>query len=242
MPNKIYIEYKILTGNVTVGTASLSNKKTLEIPLTSDITVEATSEWSRLNDFIPDFLGKTLKLMNTVQSLGGGISEGFANLTNKLELPFWMSSPPVKINAQIGFFTKTDAYTDVVEPIKELLGLSILSRDPDDENRFLTPGINLKNFSQIGKKNESSIPAKSKLVSFEIPGVVYLPIAIIESARPTYSNEVTETSFPLWATLDLNIMGAVPANTDMFDEAIASSNRFIKESDYFVSKLANELK
>lgn len=248
MPNKVYLEYKVIErtnykaghGVTVQGTPRLTDTRTFEISLTSDITIEAASEWSTLSGLLPDFLSKTLKLMTTFSSLGGGISKNFAELTNKLELPFWTGSPPAKVNVQLGFFTKTDAYIDVFEPVKEIVGLSILTRDPSDNSRFITPGINLRNFNEVGKDDKSKTTRTGKIVSFEIPGVIYLPYAIIESARPTFSNEVTESSYPLWATIELNIMGVGPASTDMFTEAENSPNKFNKVMDYAFGKILSE--
>lgn len=246
MANKIYIEYKILNSTFDKAkkeeskqlSAFLSTKKTLEIPMTSDITIEAVSNWQAIGDFIPDFLNKTISLMTNLSAAGGGVSEGLVGLQNKLQVPMWQSSPPVKISVQLGFFTKTSAYNDVFDPVTELVGLSILSRDPDNDKRFITPGISLANLNDFSAKGgEKKISKKSKLISFEIPGVVYLPLAMVESARPTFSQEVTESSYPLWATVDLNIIGASPASTDMFTEAISSDLRMVKKIEYGFDKI-----
>lgn len=242
MSNKIYIEYKIAnttfdkTKKIEAKSVSFSNKKTLEIPMTSDITIEAQSEWSKMGDLVPDFFKKVLNIMGTATSLGGSASEGFVNMMNKLDMPMWQSSPPVKVSVQLGFFTKTDSFADVYDPVTEIVGLSILSRDPTNKNRFITPGINLANMNDFST-DSNTIKKKSKLMSFEIPGVIYLPLAMVESARPTFSNEITESSYPLWATVDLNIIGAGPATTDMFTEAISSDLRMVKKIEYGFDKI-----
>ena len=66
-----------------------------------------------------------------------------------------------------------------------------------------------------------------RFVSVEIPGVIYLEKAIIESVRPTISKEVTESGFPLWMLLEITFEGMYPANTGDLDNVKRNK---IKES------------
>ena len=39
-----------------------------------------------------------------------------------------------------------------------------------------------------------------------------LPFALVLSAKPTFSNEVTENNIPLWAIVEMEIRSVMPAN------------------------------
>ena len=58
----------------------------------------------------------------------------------------------------------------------------------------------------------------AKLVSLEIPGILYLELAVIERAIPTFSKQITDSSYPLWAIVETTFMGVFPADDTMFTD------------------------
>ena len=241
MANKIYLEYRSISSDAKGTTAQVLNSvapTVIEAPLISDVVIEANSEWMQLSSFVPAFVSNILNVMNAFSSAGGSVSQSFANFMNSLEMPMWKSTPPAKIQLQLGFFTKTDSLTDVFVPTVDLVGLSILSVDPDNNNKFILPGMNLKNMRKFtSSTGGSNISRKSKLVSFEIPGIIYLPLALVYTAIPTFSKELTESSFPLWSTIDVTIMGVQSGSTNMFTEAYSSTKRWENESNFYAKRI-----
>jgi hypothetical protein len=247
MANRIFLEYTVIDSdvsrsgrNLTIDQQTTSTRAnstvTIEATLTQDITIQAESEFQSASEFVPSFLNEVLTLMRVVSSAGGSVGTGFADFMNKLDAPFWVKTPPVKIQTQLAFFTKTDSFKDVVEPVTQIVGLSILSRDPNNSNKFILPGINLRNMRNFSSDAIRSQVVSTKLLSLEIPGIIYLPVCMIRSAVPTFSSEVTESSNPLWATIDIAIEGVAPASTDMFVEAIDSKLKMQRQLNYSDAK------
>jgi len=239
MANKIFIEYWSIKNAASDNKSEVelsSEKETIECSLTQDINIQAQSEFTRFGEVIPSFMSSVLDTMKVISSANGSIGTSLADLINKLDAPFWSGTPPVKVTTQLAFFTKTDSYKDVVKPTVDIVGLTILTRDPKT-NKFIIPGINLKNLSKFSSDARENLSSDSKLISMEIPGIVYLPICLIESAVPTFSNEITESSYPLWSIIDITFMGVTPANIDMFDSAKESQRRQNCEEKYGREKI-----
>lgn len=238
MPNKIYIQIlnkevvniikeqdevikgvktgkkiKVITGRETVN----DNQDIMVFPLKDDITIEAKSEMSSWSDMIPG-----LDTLNTIQSVMVGVS-GEANaslldITNMFDAPRWKKTEPIRFTVSLGFYTVTDSYKDVYKPMRDLISLSILSTSKS--GNFMPPGIFLPSASKVqGKKQEGEAEAgtASKLIAIKIPGVIFMNLAMIESANPVFSKHLTESGYPLWGTLELSIMGLYPANDKMFN-------------------------
>jgi len=67
-------------------------------------------------------------------------------------------------------------------------------------------------FKALGK--EANGP---KLISVKIPGIIYLPVAMVLSAKPIFSRKRTVNNMPIWAELEIEISGVRPANSSMID-------------------------
>jgi hypothetical protein len=80
------------------------------------------------------------------------------------------------------------------------------------------------NASQL-MKEEDDLPktfaSKSKLCSVYIPGIVYMPIAILESIQVTWSKQLTNKGYPIWAKVNCQFTGSFPA---VFEDNFLSVN------------------
>jgi hypothetical protein len=106
------------------------------------------------------------------------------------------------------------------------MGFTVLYKVPN-QDLFKLPGINLANLGSYlkpgaDKKNKSSLLQNGRFVTVEIPGVIYLQRAMIESIRPTVSKETTASRFPLWMNLEIIFESLFPANTQMIDDIVGS--------------------
>lgn len=235
MANKIYIEYysyeKEVDYNVPEEGSSLaqhqilSNANILELPLLDDVKIESASQFSGYSEMIPK-IGDIVNFVTGVSSgITGEISSELLDLKNKFDLPKWQKTDPIKINVNLGFFTKTDSWKDVYKPVKDIIGMSILSKDPNDETSYIVPGISVNTMkeytlkSKQGKEQPAINDLKAKIIAVEIPGIVYIPLAYVEMAMPTYSKQQTEQGFPLWCSLDCIFSSVSPATTEMFNNA-----------------------
>ncbi len=197
---------------------SSSRSGTISAILVDDITVEYKSSFESFSDVLPQ-LSDLINAGTTLQaSTTGTVNANWLRLTNLFDLPRWKRTDPIRLTLKIVFFTKDNPFKDVWEPIKKLVALTILTKDLASSS-WIVPGISLATASDFSKAKGKKSPysPKSKLISFEIPGIIYIPVAMVESAVPTYSSEETESGYPLWGSLDLSILSIYPAILDYLD-------------------------
>ena len=108
--------------------------------------------------------------------------------------------------------------------------------------RFFTPGVYLGNIGKAtstdaaGKPKSagstddantkperkqpdalvSSLVGSSGFVKVRIPGLIHIGFSLMESCKPKWSKQVTESGAPLWVQLEMKFKSTVPANSDMF--------------------------
>jgi len=204
----------------------------LEAPLLDDISLSAKSDFSSLAELVPIIQTIKDKGMAFVSTTKNELSQGLIHLANAIDTPRWQKTQPFRLTAKFMFYTIDDPEFDVFVPYTVLQSQSILTKT--DRGTYITPGISLQTMKAFNKKGDEAFPEdvikKSKLVSVHIPGVIYIPLAIVESAIPTVSKEVTESGYPLWANVDLQLISALPANDGYFDNVLAEDVRLFKQS------------
>lgn len=207
-------------------------REVLIAPLTEDLNLNIETSYKTPGSLIPPSIGKIVELMGLMKTAGGATSRN-PNILDVLDVPIWEKTEPLKFDVKLQFFLDTNSYNDVIRPTVGLASLCMLSPrnfTQSEQSAFLLPGINFSNLTGVleklsvtnrGEKREDfqinhNDPSMAKVISIEIPGVIYLPVALVEKAVPTFSKEITESGFPLWAEIQLTIMSLRSANTDMF--------------------------
>jgi len=191
----------------------------MDFPLLEDVTLEIVSQFSSFGEAVPK-VSEIVNFAATLQAgIAGSVDQGVILTKNLFDIPRWKKTDPIKFVAKLVFPLKDKgAEKDIFIPMKKLISYSILTSNSDGS--YAVPGISLaslESFQSSGGRQGFS--KNAKLISIGIPGVVYLPVAMIERASPTYSKEITESGFPLWGQIDISILGVYPANTSMFDDA-----------------------
>jgi hypothetical protein len=228
MANKIFISmynpYKLSFGFLKNG-----YNDDIQCPLTEDINLDISSEFDTMGDMIPGSISGIIDLMRNVGRGVAGVAS--AQLETILDLPVWKKTNAVRINPKLLFYVQDDPLNDVWAPAMGIVANSILQVGIG--GTYKTPGISLATFGQIqGKKSvspaegsESQFTAdRMNVVTVEIPGVIFLEKAVITSAKPTFSKQITESGYPLWAELDVEIRSIYPANDMMFKDVAWGSN------------------
>ncbi len=199
-------------------------EETSVYPVLDNPTIEVSSEFATFSDLAPSMEGIIRQSAN-FSSASGTVSQGTLNLVNMFDVPRWQKTNPVRINTKLVMYTETDSKKDVYDKIIDLVNLNILSRTQESLNSgdkkftYETPGLSLKNMkaSKISNGDDNkNIKKRSKLVSLKIPGIIYLPLAFISKAVPTFSKNITESGYSLWGSLDLEFQSLTPATSDMF--------------------------
>lgn len=74
-------------------------------------------------------------------------------------------------------------------------------------------------------KEEEDLPktfsSRSKLCAIYIPGIVYSPVTILESIQVTWSKQLTDKGYPIWAKVNCQFTGSFPA---VFEDNFLSVN------------------
>ena len=227
MANKIYIWGNFpegTKGNSTVTLGGVGKDQLLEFPLLDDVVLEAGTEWTSFTEDLGD-VADIVTTIGKISTASGGGDEFTLGVLNIFDAKRWKKTLPFRFSVRIPLYTKTDPKKDVFDVYKALLGYTILYKAGEGDYRL--PGINLSNVDKYlaaekkekgsGRSLKDTFLEKGRFVSVEIPGVIYLENALIESVRPTISKEVTESRYPLWMSLDITFEGLFPANSGDLD-------------------------
>jgi hypothetical protein len=184
------------------------------------VQIENISEYFSLSTVCPELSRLVTIAGKASAGITGGIGGGLLDFTNIMDAPIWQNTKPLSIVLKLGLFTETDAYKDVWKPSIDLIGMSILTKQPNGQ--YLAPGLNLNNLKDFmgGAKKKADAEEQfmgAKLVSIDIPGVVYIPVAVVNRVTPTYSKQITDQGYPLWVDLDCQFTGTIPATTEFYE-------------------------
>lgn len=198
------------------------SSKLWEFPLIEDIQIEYKSEYENMMDGIP-LIGDILSMMERLAGLSATdaeVSTETVRFKTMMSMERWKMTQPIRFNAKLAFYTKTNSFKDVVTPMKDLISYSILSLTEDKKN-YKTPGVSVSAINKLKDaaegKGKDDIFKNGKLLIIDIPGIVRVIPAMIEQATPTYSKQLTESGYPLWGTLELQIKGFYPASTEIME-------------------------
>ena len=224
----------------------VDTKTILDIPLLEDVTFEVTSNFSTWGELAGP-LNAGASIIKNVSAGAGSIRSEFLSGLNLLDVPRWIGTDPIKFTTTLAFYTQTDAKKDVFDKMAYLMSLSMLTKNKD--GKFTVPGIGARNISEmldqggVVKKSlyadiktgnsdkatktipdETDFSYKSKIITIEIPGVIYLDYAFISTCVPTTSKQKTENGYSLWGNLDVTISGLFPANSNILKNTETAVN------------------
>ena len=187
--------------------------KLFSFPLTKDPMIEVGSTFSTFGEEFPNVVHY---LDIGTQFMAGGMGEigkGWLGFTNLFDIKRWSKTDPVNITVDLQLWTKTDSKKDVHDAALSIMEYTMLTLE---DGMFILPGMSLASLPDFQGNDYSGTSSKAKLVSLWIPGIVYIPQAMIVKSTPVFSKEITEAGFPLWAELNMHIESIFPANTEFF--------------------------
>jgi len=214
--------------------------ETMVFPLFEDLKMEVGSTMSSFADMFHGISDMINLGSGYFAGATGTTTTGIQNLTNIFDVPRWQKTNPLKFNVTLPFFTIQDAVYDVYDPMVRIMNLTILSKvGGKGSQTWSVPGFSAATINQTfkgaGKDSKSIAEASStaakyssksaKLVAIKIPGIMTIPLAIIESAHPTWSKQVVSINngagvSPLWGKLDCSIIGIYPALSSDFNGGV----------------------
>jgi len=201
------------------GPGTFDGDKTKVFPLVdSEITINYETEFGSFADLVPsvsDIIDKGAAFFSSSGQIGGGM----LGLKNMFSVQKWQNTKPPRVNVKLHFYVKTNPAKDIGLELHDLINLHILTRNKNSNEVFDVPGVSLSTINQaMGKKmSDTDAMTAGKFCSIKIPGMIYLPVAMVTQAQPTYSTERTASGYPLWAILDIEFTGLFPASPDFYD-------------------------
>lgn len=223
MANKVFIQ------------DHFDSSKAYSYHLTKDPMFEMDWESTSFSEVVPEFKNILDTAVGFSAGVGGEVGTGMVEFQNLFDIKRWKKSNPVGIAIDIQLFSKTDAEKDVHDKSLFLMNYTMLTKEG---NNYIVPGISLSSISEF-QSNTGGFSSKAKIISLWIPGMIYLPRAIILRAQPTFSRERTKKGFPLWAELNLQIESINPANSEFFETSNIGTNT--ETSSILFGALANEI-
>jgi hypothetical protein len=202
---KVYIKR---FGNSDGGRSIPSNGKPLI--LEDDITLSFSSRFSPL---LGGQANKVLSFLGGIaRDLSGG-RFGFSGITKHMGFQVWEQTSPISFNATFGFYMGQhdlfDAKREVYDPVMELVKLTL--PEVGIGGQLIPPGPSLMSL----KEGEGEELTRFYRLGVQIGNVLTIHNALIEKAQPTFSNEVDESGYPLWAKLSMDFLSVELANAEM---------------------------
>ena len=251
MANRIYIKM--------FNQISSEEDYILDSPIQEDIALEITTNFQDVSDLFPSGLESILQMYQTGSQIMGNKSKYIEDLIGQ---PLWQKTEPIRISTDLVFYLKTDPIKDVIHPTLSLCSLTVLTDknetgELEDKKtgkkkieRFTTykmPGLAFNDAKLVrGKGSISSMVndtdyskafksnSNSTICSILIPGIIFLPVAMVTSAKPTFSKEVTQTwdgqVYPIWAKVGIEIRSITPASLSMLKSQYSWKDQLIGSS------------
>ena len=177
-----------------------------------DITLSFSSNFSPL---VGGTGSKALSAIGAAVRDASGGRVGFSGQNKYMGFQVWEGSSPISFNATFGFYLGQSklysALQEVYRPVMELVRLVL--PDVGFAGSLIPPGPSL--FSLIKGKGEQA--AKYYSLSITIAKVLRIDNVIITKAEPTFSNEVDEDGYPIWAKVAMDFQSVELANTGMLN-------------------------
>jgi hypothetical protein len=182
--------------------------------LRDDVKMQVGTEFQSFSDGTP-----VASILDSVQSLTSKVGVGLGGLAKFSNIKAWKKTDPLKIALTMRFDTENSAKYDVYLPAMALLGYTIPEETPD--GLLKTPGANLfdliekvKSSGAEGVEQLKGVADGNRTVSLLIGGWFYVSEAVLLKAEPTFSKNVTESGYPLWAEVNIELESLQTATID----------------------------
>lgn len=223
---------KIKTLSLNAGFSSLSSVSTdlikqstdgvvfvVKAPLLEDITHDYRSNFGPASEVaagIADLGARIKTALSAVSGTTAGIFQIF-------DYQVWDNTEPVKINLELTFATETDTLYDVVLPTLSLCGLTALTSNTG--GGWSVPGVNLRNMQKVSAAPSSGTTAASSAKSdppvYKDPGSKFISFVsstyvdehmMVMEAKPTWSKIHTDSGYPAYSKVQLQLQSVNPAS------------------------------
>lgn len=219
--------------SILAGTYSSANYRIIRAPLLNEI--KFPDEITKYQPLIGT--EQLFKITEGAEKYTAGVAGVALGSFMKLRtLQSWKETKPLSFSFTLHFDTDTSPCIDAYMPAMALFGYTL--PEDLDNGMMAVPALSLKDlFSKVGKKEGDIVDATqlqdksmtlnsiqqnlidngARLVSVMLSNTIYLKTALLSSATPTFSKELTESGFPLWTEVECKVesLEIVTVNTLM---------------------------
>jgi len=211
------------------------------IPLVidGDVTISASSSFSPLmGSGSGGILGKLQQIGDVGRLMGFGFSAQFKQFGAQL----WTGTDPFSINLTFTFYMgiidEFDAKKEVYDPVMDLQSLTLPTEG--EGGNLISPGPSslevLKETAEtlqesqqskqlnrigtafgvaVGRGQEEQSRKNMRQISLKIGNIIDIDYVVVKKAEPTWSSEVDENGYPIWATISMDIQSLFTATKEM---------------------------
>lgn len=228
----------------------------LKADLIDDPEWDVKSEFSTMGEL----MGPIASGLERIGAVYNAFTGSKAGILDVFKVPRWEKTNPLSFQINTILYTRSNGILDVLLPAMALISQTAIKAQTDSSGkvtRYATPGAYLGNIKQgvsetpsrpmdQAPKSGVSLNTKSSEISpdaairklaegsgfvhVRIPGLINLGFALMETCKPKWSRQITESGAPLWCQLEMRFMTTTPAvSTQLFSElatAGGNSNSF----------------
>jgi len=260
MANRIYMKmFNRVTGEENY---ILDSPLQEDIPIELNTTFQDVSELfpSGLDTILSLYKTKSAVIGSTAKGFEDLIGQPIWQKTDPLKLSlsliFYTKDKPfedvlVPTLSLCALTTLTDIPAGMgMESVLDKKGNDTGKQKKTTSTTYALPGIQFADVTNIRGKNTAESMTSSKdysslfqngtkstVCSVLIPGVIFLPVALVTSAKPTFSKEVVRIplSFnvcPLWAKVDIEIRSITPSSLSMITSQLYGEGQFSSRGQF----------
>lgn len=174
--------------------------------LEEDLTLSFTSNFSPISKSSSPV---GLKLLSSVmRDTGSSKLAGFlGGEFQQLGFQLWTDTSPLSLSLSLKLAMETDAKRDVVDPTMALTEMALPTLG--DGEALIGPGPSILSAFKGSEK-----VSKYKQIHCYI-GALKIPNIVITRANPTFSKEVDQHGYPIWASLEIAFTTLYSASDEM---------------------------
>ena len=189
---------KSINPNYLLTLSNGDNSVKIEVPIPKDFGLRSEVEWGNLSkDLLPGSLGSIVDNIFKGLDLTSKITGAQSSTVNAIQqFPIWLSNSPISFDIPFEFRAMSDAKKEVVEPIKQLLGLAC----PTEEGDLLyAPGPRIK----INSNNTFSFDPKYN-IKLKIGNLMTIRNILITNVNPTFDSRFAASGSPISAKAEVS--------------------------------------
>lgn len=242
---------KSINPNYLLTLSNGDNSVKIEVPIPKDFGLRSEVDWGNLSkDLLPGSFGSVIDNIFKGLDLTSKITGAQSSTVNAIQqFPIWLSNSPISFDIPFEFRAMSDAKKEVVEPIKQLLGLAC----PMEEGDLLyAPGPRIK----INSNNTFSFDPKYN-IKLKIGNLMTIRNILITNVNPTFDSRFVASGSPISAKAEVSFRTLkAPTyqdlmswfegekSSDPLQDLVNKANKlaFTKTGAKTLSKISNTLK